>query len=59
MLNGTSIACTWNDELVEKLFAKVGEEAKHFACNKIDIVKRNAKKQKANAEGNPQEPEGE
>ena len=33
--NGTSIACTWNDELVEKLFAKVGEETKHFG---VDVI---------------------
>lgn len=33
--NGTSIACTWNDELVEKMFAKVGEEAKYFG---VDVI---------------------
>lgn len=32
---GTAIACTWNDELVEKLFTKLGEEVKHFGVNVI------------------------
>lgn len=32
---GTAIACTWNTELIEQCFRKVGEEAAHFG---IDVI---------------------
>lgn len=32
---GTAIGCTWNDELVEQVFQKVGEETVHFG---VDII---------------------
>lgn len=32
---GTAVACSWNTELVEALFRKEGEEAKHFG---VDVL---------------------
>lgn len=32
---GTAIACTWNKELVEKVFVKMGEEATYFG---VDVI---------------------
>jgi len=32
---GTSLACTWNDALVEALFIKIGQEANYFG---IDVI---------------------
>lgn len=32
---GTAIACTWNQSLIEELFTKVGQEARHFG---IDVL---------------------
>lgn len=32
---GTAIACTWNTELVEQLFCKEGDEARHFG---VDVI---------------------
>lgn len=32
---GTAVACSWNTELVETLFRKEGEEAKHFG---VDVL---------------------
>lgn len=32
---GTAIACTWNTNLVEKLFEKEGQEAQHFGVDEI------------------------
>lgn len=33
--SGTAIACTWNDELVEKMFCKVGEECQYY---NVDVL---------------------
>lgn len=32
---GTAIACTWNQELVEQIFIKMGEECEHFG---VDVI---------------------
>lgn len=32
---GTAIACTWNQELVEEIFVKMGEEATYFG---VDVI---------------------
>ncbi len=32
---GTAIACAWNTELTERVFRKIGEEARHFG---VDVV---------------------
>ena len=32
---GTALACTWNEELIEKLFGKIAEELKRF---EVDVI---------------------